>query len=381
MNEKRKFISLFSLFLVLIIILSIMLGLSNSHNPTSTRYIKREKDEIKAYYSSLYFDATGEGSGIAIEDNVGYVSLDLKNYIDDNITKRDIEYKIETVTQYYNQQGEVLENPDGNQDLYVLDLWKQPTKIENDTCKYKINIESNSGEQASSGNYLFKYEERGTSAIGKTHKVTLKVARKETFDPIVNNERISIVVEIIKPYKTIYIINMYVTNRLILFADMNTELFDTQFKSLQIQTANVFAYTKENVPMKTSKAFKVTLSWKHLILNENMLKTIHNNVLDLLGTTNADNLDISKPYIVDINQVTDSGTLTIYVPQCSNFNLNFLPTANDFEVEAKVEIWCDAKSNVGDSESKAGYMDYTLTDFNGYELDAEGKMVVMKGTN
>jgi len=371
MNEKRKFISLFSLFLVLVTILVVMLGLTSSHNPTSTRYIKREKDEIKAYYSSLYFDATGEGSGIAIENNVGYVSLDLKNYIDDNITKRDIEYKIETLDQYYDKNGNTLTNPDGNQDLYVLDLWNQPTKIENDTCKYKINIESNSGEKADSGNYLFKYEERGSSGIGKTHKVTLKVERKEGLSsPLVNNERISVVVEILKPYKTIYIINMYVTNRLILFADMNTELFDTQFKSLQVQTANVFAYTKEDTAMKTSKAFKVTLSWKNLILNENMLKTIHNNVLDLLGVTNADNLDISKPYIVKIDQDTDIGELIIYVPQSSNFNLNFLPTANDFEVKAKVEIWHDH-----------GYVKYTLDEFNGYELDAAGQMIVMKGTN
>lgn len=371
MNEKRKFISLFSLFLVLIVVLVVMLGFSSSHNPTSTRYIKREKDEIKAYYSSLYFDATGEGSGIAIEDNVGYVSLDLKNYIDDNVTKRDIEYKIETLDQYYDKNGNTLTNPDGSQDLYVLDLWNQPNKIENDTCKYKINIESNNGEQSSSGNYLFKYEERGSSGVGKTHKVTLKVERKEELlDPIVNTERISVVVEILKPYKTIYIINMYVTNRLILFADMNTELFDTQFKTLQVQTANVFAYTKEDTPMQTAKAFKVTLSWTNVILNENMLKTIHNNVLDLLGTTNADNLDISKPYIVKIDQDTNTGELIIYVPQCSNFNLNFLPTSNDFEVKAKVEIWCNS-----------GYENYTLEAFGGYELDAFGQMTVMKGTN
>ncbi len=371
MNEKRKFISLSRLFLVLVAILVVMLGLTNSHDPTSTRYIKREKDEVKAYYSSLYFDATGEGSGIVLENNAGYVTLDLKNYIDGNVTKRDIEYKIETVNQFYDQNGNTLTNPDGTQDLYVLDLWKQPTKIENNTCKYNISVESNSGEQASSGNYLFKSEEYGTSTVGKTHKATLKVERKSEFGAITNNEKISIVVEILKPYKTIYIINMWVTNRLILFSDMDVELFDTQFKSLQIQTANAFNYTYQNNTTKTSKAFKVTLSWTNLILNENMLRTIHNNVLDLLGTTNADNLDISKPYIVELKQDADNGKLVIYVPQSSNFNLNFLPTSADYNIKATAEIWHDGK-----------YKKYNNS-FGGYdELNTDvGTIPVVNGTS
>ncbi len=372
MNEKRKFISLFSLFLILVTVLVIMLGLTNSHDPTSTRYIKREKDEVKAYYSSLYFQATGEGSGISLENNVGYVTLDLKNYIDENVTKRDIEYQIKTVETYYNQNGQPETTLDGTKDLYVLDLWNQPTKIENNTCKYDISVESSNGEQTAEGNYLFKCEERGTSAVGKTHKATLKVERKSSFGNITNNEKISVVVQIIKPYKTIYIINMYVSNRLILFSDMDIELFETPFKSLQIQTANAFNYAHNNTAFKTSRAFKVTLSWTNLILNENMLRTIHNNVLDLLGTTiDENNLDISKPYIASLSQDTNFGTLVIYVPQSSNFNLNFLPTSNDFNIKVTAEIYHDK-----------GYKKYTQA-FGGYkELDVTngGVIEVMKGS-
>ncbi len=371
MSEKRKFISLFSLFLLLFLILVIMIEIASySANFTSTRYIQREKDEIKAYYSSLYIDATGEGTGIAIENNIGYVNFDLKNYIDEDVTKRDIEYQIKTIDQFYNQTGEELKNPDGMQDLYVLDLWGEPTKIENDTCKYEVNVEENSGTTTAEGNYLFEYEERGTSAVGKTHKVTLKVERKDTFPNMHDTEKISIVVQIIKPYKTIYIINMYVTNRLILFSDMDIELFETTFKSLQIQTADCFVYTKNTIPMQTSKAFKVTLTWNGLILNENMLKNIHNNVLDLLGTIHADNLDISKPYIISLEQDTDSGELVIYVPQSSNFNLNFFPTSSTFEVKAKVEIYCESK-----------YEYYTEEIFGGYKLDENGVMSIIKKGN
>lgn len=368
MSVKKKFISLCSLLLVLIAILAIMFEIaSHSTNSTSTRYIQREKDEVKAYYSSLYFDGTGEKQGITIENNIGYVSFDLRNYIGEDVTKRDIEYQIETVSQFYDYSGEVLTNPDGTQDLYVLDLWDEPKKIENDTCKYNVSVDTNSGEKTSEGNYLFKYEERGASAVGKTHKVTLKLERKDIFSDITHVEKISIVVQIIKPYKTIYIINMYVTNRLILFSDMDINVLETSFKSLQIQTADRFLYTKNTISKQTSKAFKVTLTWNGLILNENMLKNIHNNVFDLLGTTDATNLNISKPYIVQLNQDTDFGELVIYIPPSANFSLNFLPTSNEFKVIAKVEIYCDDQ-----------YEYYTQTTFGGYELDESGEMLVMK---
>lgn len=371
MSEKRKLIALFSLLLFLVAVLAMMTGIaSHSIDFTSTRYIQREKDEIKAYYSSLYFDGTGEGMGIVLENNVGYVSFELKNYIDEDVTKRDIEYQIETVDQFYNQSGEVLTNLDGTQDLYVLDLWNVPTKIENDTCKYNVSVDTNSGETTSEGNYLFKYEERGTSAVGKTHKVTLKVERKNEFLNINNIEKISIVVEIIKPYKTIYIMNMYITNRLILFSDRDIEILETHFKSLQIQTADSFSYYKNTTPMQTANAFKITLAWNGLILNENRLKTIHNTVLDLLGITDADPLDISKPYIVQLNQDTDRGELVIYIPQSSDFSLNFLPTSDEFEVKAKVEIYCENQ-----------YEFYTQEIFGGYALDENGIMFVMKNGN
>lgn len=370
MVEKKKFISL---SVVLLVLIAVLLGIVvNIKNSTSTRYIKREKDEVKAYYTSLYMDATGEGNGIILENNVGSTSFEFKNYIDEDVTKRNIEYKIDTVSEFYDKSGNIISDPYGK-DLYVLDLWGQPTKIENDTCKYEVSIESNNGQVAENGNYLFEYEERGSSAVGKTHKITLRLERKASasITPISNIEKLSIVIQIIKPYKTIYVINMFVSNRLILFSDLDIELFEMPFKALQIQTANFFNYTRLTSfsEMNTSKAFKLTVDWNGLILNENTLKNIHNNIFDLLGTTDASNLDISKPYIVQLDQDSDKGTLVIYVPQSSNFNLNFFTRLDNYEVKVKVEIYC---------EDTKEYEGYTSDTFGGYELDANNYMIVMK---
>ncbi len=388
MKEKRRFISLFSVLLIMIAILAIMTGImSYSNYFTSTRYIKREKDEIKAYYSSLYIDGTGDGTGIALDEkNLGYASFELRNYIDEDVTKRNIEYTIKTVDKFYDKDGNEMPNPDGSKDLYVLDLWDEPTKIGNDTCKYGISIEENSGEKTADGNYLFEYEERGKSAVGKKHQLTIKIERNSSLTKISGTENISIVVQIIKPYKTIYIIDMYVSNRLILFSSLDTEKFETNFKTLQIQTADHFAYTYTKTgestaaEKQTAKAFKVTLTWSGLMLDESMLKNIHNNVLDLLGKIDENNLDISKPYIAKIEQKSDSttnidtGTLIIYVPQSSNFSLNFLPTSTAFNVDAKVEIYLDDPTNMG-------YQQYTQSEFGGYVFDENGLMSVIKSVN
>lgn len=372
--EKRKLKSLLSLLFVLIIVLLVMfISTYLSEEPTSTRYIKREKDEIRAYYTALYFDGTGQGSGVAIENNVGYVSFDLMNFIGEDVTKRDVEYQIITPDTYYDENGYETD-PSSSSELYVLDVWNQPIPIGKDTYKYNFSVEKNNGEVASNNNYLFSYEKRGTSAVGKTHKVTVKVIRNETAENMSQNEKISIVIQILKPYKTVYVIDMYTTDRLITFAHMEKELFDTKFQTLQIQTMDVFSHNGENQRMTiedtprpfTSKAFQVTLEWQNLILNENLLKNIHNDIFDRLGTSDADNLDISKPYIVSIDQSSDSGELVIYVPEGSNFDLDFFQTGENYTVKATVKIYIGS-----------GYEIYEETKFGGYKTDTDDTITVI----
>ena len=79
MRDKRKtriqLLSLLIFTLILVYIASAWLL------PTFSRYIKRTQDEIKAHYTALYFDSTGEGKTIAVEGGVGYVDFDLRKLI------------------------------------------------------------------------------------------------------------------------------------------------------------------------------------------------------------------------------------------------------------------------------------------------------------
>ena len=65
---------------------------------TLTRYIKREQDEIKAYYTSLYFDTNGNGKTIALENNVGHIVVD--NYME--------LLELESLCKKYNKNIEIL---------------------------------------------------------------------------------------------------------------------------------------------------------------------------------------------------------------------------------------------------------------------------------
>ena len=95
--------------------------------PTLSRYIKRTQDEIKAHYTALYFASTGEGKTIALEDGVGYIDFDLRNYINENVTQRDIVYTISKPSVFYDSNGNVIDDPKTTtKDLHVLDVWGNP---------------------------------------------------------------------------------------------------------------------------------------------------------------------------------------------------------------------------------------------------------------
>lgn len=130
MIERKTFYKRLNLLIMLVFLLVIILLVNISLNPTSSRYIKQEKDEILALYTSLYFNSDRNNMSMSLEDNKGYVNFKLMNYIGEDVTKRDIEYIIEKPNQFYNSKGEVIENPNGEEDLYVLDVWGKPKKLE-----------------------------------------------------------------------------------------------------------------------------------------------------------------------------------------------------------------------------------------------------------
>ena len=379
--------------------------------PTISRYIIREQDEIRAHYTSLYFSTTGEGKTVALENGVGYVDFDLRNYIGEKVTQRDIEYTVSKPSVFYDASGNEIPqaniptylSTEGN-DLHVLDVWGKPQKVADGTYLYSIDVVANTGEVVMEGKYKFTYEQLGAGAKGKEHSLTCRLTRDVEGEPL--DEKISLVVQLSKPYKEVYIINMSVSSRLITFSNKEINLYGVQFDKLYIQTADIFAYKKNatNDPRTatisadeyykyTSYAFKLTITWSGYMLDEDRLEDIHigtssvpggekdHDAIDPDGIINntggVPNPEFDKPYIdvkkstiAKINSIYSdqnghTGELVIFVPQSSEIFLQFLKTANSGTVDVKVETYVTLVAN--DIELTSGYVIYSQSVFGGYE--------------
>lgn len=395
LKEKNRFFNYLHLFLVSSIVLMITIIASTQLSTlTNTRYIKKEIDEVRGYYTSLFFQGTGQGNCIVLENQVGYTSFELMNYIDDNVTKRDIEYSIQTPKEYFDISGQKIEfDANGepiyttsDHNLYVKDVWGNPQVVKPNTYKYEYEVLTNTGEPSTSidADYKFTYQQNGTTGIGKRHAVSIKATRKAMYGNELDTiEHISIVINLVKPYKDVYIIDMVVVNRLIAFTNLETSQFDAKFQTLNIQTADIFTRDikiNENTQKITSKAFKVTLEWNNLIIDRRELGLLHNvveldDLLNALRRSNqndleASNIDISKSYLISLNYTGDgisTGKLELYVPQSSGFSIDFFPVSSTYSVYAKVEL-LDVNTNPSTpsytlyDKSYGGYYDDELTD-------------------
>lgn len=396
MKEKKRFFMLAGILLVMIATFTSMVLVSEY---TRTRLIQRKQDEVKAYYTALYFDSTGEGSAIAIDNNVGYVSFNLMNFIGEDVTERDIAYEITAPTAYYTNNNLEIdpahyssnnlssEYSGADNTLNVRDVWGQPTVVGRETYKYSVEVTDNNGEKydevypsdpitggTSATDYLFKYEKLegsgSANAVGKTHNVTLKLTRDDDYDSINGTENISIVIQLLKPYKEVFIINMTISERLIVFSNTTTTEFETEIEELHIQTADIFShlstksdgtnydrrkYKLEDGTNTTTKGFaakplKVTLTWDNLILNEILVDKLPDSVVD-------------KNQLSSLS--SDSGSIVLMIPQSSSFKLQFYPTDSTYSVTARVDI-IDATINSSGTYIETPY--YVLYDkyFGGY---------------
>ncbi len=374
--DKMKLLKKTRILVLLLLVLTVIVFLETVLLPTTSRYIKRTKDEIIAHYTSLYINSTGNNRVVTLENNVGYVDFKLMNFVDDNVTQRDIEYVIKTPTKFFDKTGkEIPESNYGQADLYVLDVWKTPQLIGKDTHKYDVTITTNDGEKLQSDTYKFTYEKINNTPIGKNHNITVKLERKET-ESLAGIEHVSVVVQLTKPYHEVYVINITVSNRIIAFSTADKQNFEIDFKTLYIQTANSYAYVQDNASWLErtaisdqnikykNDAIRLTLTWDKAFLNENTLNKLH---LGYLDQNESSNIDITKPYIASLSSTLDHGELVIYVPQSSSFSLDFLPNSTNYEIKALIEI-----------ATSSGYQVYSLNEFGGY-LHENGYYTIYEG--
>lgn len=368
---KRITKYLIFILIVMIVTAALISTLLINDNFTKSKYIKRDADELRAYYTSLYFDYTGDGSVIALENGKGYITFDVMNYVDSNISERDIIYDVITLDTFYKKNGEVITDVDAyleadpDNQLHALDVWGMPQKIQRDTHKYNYRIVSNSGPKDENDDYVF-----AASLGARTHTVTVEITQTEESD-IDTVENVSVIIQLVKPYKQIYIINAVVSSRLIVFSSRMHNSFGVDLLSVSTQSADIFSYCKKdgvyiervfnkdtpNEHRFTSNAFWVKYYWDGVILDENDIELLHNNQENIL-TGAASYKDITKPYVVSLTQDSDSGELIIYVPQQSDFSFDcFITDIDNYYFKAIVKIY---------DESTSSFTEYD-GDWGGYE--------------
>ena len=366
-KSKTKKIVILNLALILLIAVQIIFL------PTVARYVKQESDKIIASYTSLYMSSDGEGKVVSVEDKLGYLNLKLMNYEDSNVTQRDIEYTVSRPTKFYNANGEAIADDDietylktaGNQ-LHVLDVWNQPQVVGRDTYKYIQSIASSDGETTTNTNtpgddYLFSYEKLNNSAVGKIHNLLVEFKRDRGTD-FKGTEDVSIIVQLSRPYKEVFIINVKISDKLIVFSNTDALVYETTFQRLYIQSADIFShykgateslreYENRNDSSKTvqiaPRALQVTVKWDNFYFDVNCLKQYHLPNDTLPGTNDVSFIDISKPYVSKLD--IEKKILVMYVPQGSNFYLDFLQidktATSTVDVNVMVAIIDNAKTD------------------------------------
>jgi hypothetical protein len=179
----------------------------------------------------------------------------------------------------------------------------------------------------------------------------------------------------------VFIINVKVSDKLIVFSNTEVSTYETNFQRLYIQSADVYSYYKgsdklreykdRNDSSKTVKiaprALLVTFTWDNFYFDVNCLKQYHLPNDTLPGTyDNVSFIDISKPYVSKLD--IEKKILVMYVPQGSNFYLDFLQkdktATSTVDVNIMVAIIDNTKT------------DYDIYDdvYAGYSYGANGYM-------
>lgn len=377
--DRRRIFSR-TLTMMFTVLVFVFMFYSNTLTTTTSRFVKQEKDEIYARYTALYFETSIKKAAIAYENGSAYVSFDVYNYEDTWVTQRDIEYKVRIEeVQYYDGAGNTVTDA-YNGELFAKDVWGNLVKVGNDTLKYSSEIVEYSGETIENGgkiNNLFTYEELGATGVSKTHSLTVKLTRDEKLQTLPGDEHVSIVIELVRPYREIYVIDLTISNKIITFSNNTFNKFETDLEVLNCQTVNIFSHyyngnnrvtisdvASLNNKKYLSNAVMLEIVFDGLYLDENLLERIH---IPSDGTGSS-NIDISQPYVIPQNGdiVTysgNTGTLRIYVPQASDFSLYFLPIADNYSIKVNIQVMLETgytlyHTNIGGYEHTNSY--YTI---------------------
>lgn len=368
---------------------------------TISRYIKQERDEIYATYTSLYFESDLKNGTVVLENNEAYLSFKLKNYIGEDITKRDITYEIKSPNYVTKQGDEIVVDQFGNMTVnsneytgeqYVKDVWGAPQLVGNDSHKYDVDIIDNDGVKVSDTLYKFPYQ-TSTEGQASSHTITVKIQRiaSSTFT---KDEDISVVVQLNEPYHEVLIINVKIMNHLISYSHTTSKVFETTFDAIKLQTVNVFSHVydeakkyyvdrirtveesgKKYAYVYTANPFIIEFDFKGLYLERLNLQDLHINLKNLNTSGNYDH--ITESYLKELINDPNGGKYVGYAPQASDFSIEFLKVSNDYAINVMIYIYLekyevDASGNITNLV-EAKYYPYTSV-YGGYSEFDDGNL-------
>ena len=326
-----KFGFLCGLVLVIIILQIIIM-------PTISKLRDVHIDEVRGYYTALHYSHDGEGNAVALEPLysgetiVGYngtFSIHFSNFNEDGITQRDISYKIYT---------KEIKGTEDN--YYVEGVWGRHIGVKNDTKKYTVNIlNEGSSKETAVENELISYATNNPDAspTGATNLHIIELTRNEsagTWDPNVEYEEVTIIIELINPYHEIIIFNVRTSPRLIVYNITQFTKFNRTVNRLFIQTANTWDAIKKGKDSYAPDAFRVVLHWQDLSFDNTFNKI-------LVHTNNGNPVDPAKiitPCLITPQIITSQKTLQMYIPAGSEFYIDFYPVGNNPKIYAYAEL-------------------------------------------
>lgn len=293
--------------------------------PTLSRFRKVTSDEVRAYYTALYIDQDASGKVIAVEEQPdgsyeGDFSINISNFIGEDVTERDIEYKI--------YQKEILGPSNG--EYYVLGTWNEHVPVETATLGYEINIKNEGVTEMTAATHILPIlYNSGEVPQGVTNSHIIHIKRPSaTIKPWASSdeiERISIVIEINEPYRDVVVIDLLVSTKLIVYSTQKINKFGFEAERLYVQTASSWKEINydNNIGFKTD-AFKVIIKWDNYRI-DNSFEKIFKHVPE--GTGNFDSRYIDQVYYefddATGNNVTNNNYLILYVPANSDFYIDF----------------------------------------------------------
>lgn len=332
--------------------------------PTVTRFRQEENDEIRAYYTALYLNHDGEGKVVALEEKVvesaivgysGTLSLNVMNFIGEDITQRDIDYKIYT--------KEIMGNDtDG---YYVQGIWNQKIEVEPATKNYTINImgEGETEETATMHSLKCSITEDNSNAVGTTnsHMIQITKNNNDWENPQEQVEKMSIIIEVNEPYRDVFVIDIIVSTKLIVFSTAKISKMGCDVQRVYIQTASSFKQI--NYEEKTgyeSDAFRVTLHWDGYLLDNTFEKILKHATYGSFDPRKINEVYLDTSHLQDGKSITTDHTIVLYIPANSDFYIDFYDfdsMASSFQVLAYMELKKYAESSYTEYEE----YEYTIS--------------------